>query len=100
MKRLADGVAVLLLAVLLSACGSQPKQAYGGRRKALNPQDRQKLHSRRQKNRWGNRQSKIHREMRKQWKTILQMGKIQRNRREAVLWQKRIHLTLKRKRSR
>ena len=37
MKRLADGVAVLLLAVLLSACGSQPEQAYGGQTESLKP---------------------------------------------------------------
>lgn len=37
MRRLADGVAVLLLAVLLSACGSQPEEAYGGQTESLKP---------------------------------------------------------------
>ncbi len=37
MRRWTDGLAVLLLAVLLSGCGRQPEEAYGGQTQSLKP---------------------------------------------------------------
>ncbi len=99
MKRLADGVAVLLLAVLLSACGSQPEQAYGGQTESLKPTGQAEASQPEAEESVGESAEQNSSGNEKTVENNFADGE-DTDRREAVLWQKRIHLTLKRKRSR